>query len=114
MNARDLVVKFDAYAHSVASREWAREFESLPRLLCVAPDIAQERRMQRVVQICLTRTPGLVLWSTTEVLLNEYGPLAPVWLQSSPRSGQAAQPGGSPRQRLFDEHAMPRKLCECT
>ena len=49
MNARDLVVKFDAYAHYVASREWAREFESLPRLLCVAPDIAQERRMQRVV-----------------------------------------------------------------
>ena len=53
----------------------------LPRLLCVAPEIAQERRMLRVAQARLASTPGLVLWTTTEVLLNEHGLLSPVWLQ---------------------------------
>ena len=100
MNVRDLAVKFDTYAHYVALREWARESSSLPLLVSVAPDIAQERRMQRVAQARLTHTPGLVLWSTTEALLNEYGPLAPVWLQSVPQRGQATQPGNVIRQRL--------------
>ena len=49
MNVRDLAVKFASYASSIASREWAREHSMLPVLVCVAPDIAQERRMQRVV-----------------------------------------------------------------
>ena len=102
MNARDLAVKFEAYEHYVASRDWAREFASVPGLMCVAPDIAQERRMQRAGQASLTHTPGLVLWSTTEVLLNEYGPLAPVWVQSSPARDHAAQSGNPARQRLFD------------
>ena len=102
MNVRDLVVKFDAYAHYVASREWARESSSLPVLVSVAPDITQERRMQQVAQTRLTHLPGLVLWSTTEVLLNEYGPLAPVWLQRIPQRGQAAQLGNTLRQRLSD------------
>jgi len=49
MNVRDLVVKF-SYANFVASREWAREFSRLPLLVCVAPEKAQERRIQRVAQ----------------------------------------------------------------
>ena len=66
MNARDLAVKFTSYAHSIDSREWAREDARLPRLLCVAPDIAQERRMHRMAQARLTSPPGLVIWTTTE------------------------------------------------
>ncbi len=54
MNVRDLAIKFTSYAHYIASREWAREYSMLPVLVCVAPDIAQERRMQRVAQARLT------------------------------------------------------------
>ena len=43
----------------IDSREWAREDARLPRLLCVAPDIAQERRTQRVAQ---ARAPLLLDW----------------------------------------------------
>jgi hypothetical protein len=45
MNARDLAIKFTSYGHYLASREWARECSRIPALVCVAPDIAQERRM---------------------------------------------------------------------
>jgi hypothetical protein len=103
MNVRDLVTKFTSYAHYIASREWARECSSFPMLLCVTPDIAQERRMQRVVEACLTHSSGPIVWSTTELLLNEYGPLAPIWLQDLRLGGQAAQRSGFPRQRLFEE-----------
>ena len=41
------------------------------------------------------------MWTTTEVLLNEHGPLAPIWLQGMPQSSQVAQPGSSLRQCLF-------------
>ena len=58
--------------------------------------------MQRVAQARLTHTPGLVLWTTTEVLLNEHGPLAPIWLQGIPQHSQVGQPNGSLRQRVFD------------
>jgi predicted transcriptional regulator len=98
MNVRDLSVKFTSYAHYIASREWAREHMMLPVLVCVAPDIAQERRMHRVAQARLTSPPGVVVWTTTRVLLNEQGPLAPIWLQSS----QAAKSGSSIRQCSFD------------
>ncbi|HEU0001523.1 MAG TPA: replication-relaxation family protein, partial [Ktedonobacteraceae bacterium] len=101
MNARDLAIKFASYAHYHDSREWAREWSWLPWLVCVAPDIAQERRMQRVAQVQLARFPGLVMWTSTEGLLIGYGPLAPIWLQSLPSRGQVAQPSGSLRQRLF-------------
>jgi hypothetical protein len=102
MNVRDLAVKFTSYAHYIASREWAREGSMLPVLVCIAPDIAQERRMQRVAQARLTSTPTLVVWTTTRVLLDEQGPLAPIWLQSRPQSSQAAQTGSTLRQCLFD------------
>lgn len=95
MNVRDLAVKFTAYAHYVASREWARERSRVPLLVCIAPDIVQERRIQRVAQARLASTPELELWTTTEVLLNEHGPLALIWLQGMPQRSQRAQAGGS-------------------
>ena len=55
-HARDLAVDFTSYAHSIASREWARERSMLPVLVCVAPDIAQAS---------LTSPPRLVVWTTT-------------------------------------------------
>ena len=61
----------------VASREWAREHSLLPVLICVASDIAQERRVQRVAQDTLTQSAGLIVWTTTEALFNEHGPLSP-------------------------------------
>ena len=84
MNVRDLAIKFSSYAHYLASRKWESERTLLPMLVCVAPDIAQERRMQRVARARLALPPGVVLmmWTTTLVLLNEQGPLAPIWLQS--------------------------------
>jgi len=102
MNVRDLAVKFTSYAQYIASRKWARERSTLPRLFCVAPDIAQERRMQRVAQARLTPTPGVVLRTTTEVLLKELGPLAPIWLQGIPQRSKATCPDGSLRHCLFD------------
>ncbi len=102
MNVRDLAVKFASYAHYIASREWAREMSRLPRLFCIAPDIAQERRLHRVAQAGLAHTPGVALWSTTKVLLHEYGPLAPVWLRSMPPRVQGAQASDTRRQRLYE------------
>lgn len=101
MNARDLEIKFTSYARYITSHEWAREGSLLPLLVCIAPDIAQERRMQRVAQASFTHTSGLVLRTTTAVLLHEHGPLAPIWLQGIPQQRQAAQPDGSLRQGLF-------------
>jgi predicted transcriptional regulator len=103
MNVRDLAVKFTSYASYIASREWARERSMLPVLVCVAPDISQERRIQRVALARLISPPGLVVWTTTEVLLNKQGPRAPIWLQRSLQSSQAAaEPGSALRQCLFD------------
>jgi hypothetical protein len=54
--------------------------------------------MQRVALARLTSPAGLMVWTTTRVLLNEPGPLAPIWLQSS----QAGPSGGSLRQHFYD------------
>ncbi len=102
MNVRDLAVKFSSYSHYIASRQWARESLSLPTLCCIAPDIAQERRMQRVARARLSQTPGLVLRTTTEELLREQGLLAPIWLQVMPHGFQASRRVGPHRQHLFD------------
>jgi hypothetical protein len=102
MDVRDLVIKFTSYAHYIASREWVRDSSRLPRLFCIAPDIAQERWVQRVAQARLTAIPGLVLWTTMEGLLNEHGPPAPIWSRGIPLRGQVVQPSGSLRQRVFD------------
>lgn len=102
MNVRDLAVKFTSYAHYIASREWARERSTLPLLVCVAPDIAQQKRMLRVAQASLAHTSGLVLRTTTEVLLKEYGPLAPIWSRTIQQSDQLAQLEALPRSGLID------------
>jgi hypothetical protein len=109
MNVRDLAVKFHAYAHYVTARDWARETLSLPSLFSIVPDIAQERRMQRVAQGKLAHIPGLVLWTTTEVLFHEQGPLATIWLRGIPQPSQASQTEGAHRQGLFD--AILGKYC---
>jgi hypothetical protein len=70
MNARDLEIKFRSYAHFIASREWARE-RAKPLLVCIAPDIAQERRMYHVAQIQLSSQPEGLVWTTTAVLLQK-------------------------------------------
>jgi Replication-relaxation len=102
MNVCDLAIKFTAYAHYLSSREWVRERSILPSLVSVTPDIAQERRIHRVAQATLLHTPGLVLRTTTEMLLNEHGPLSSIWLQDITQSSQLAQSGGPLRRCLFD------------
>jgi Replication-relaxation len=102
MNVRDLAIKFTSYGHYLTSREWARECSQLPVLVCVAPDIAQEQRMQREAQARLAHIRGFELWTVTEVLLKERGTLAPIWLQGIPQCNQASQQEGSHRQCLFD------------
>jgi hypothetical protein len=102
MNVRDLAVKFTSYRHYIASREWAREDSILPALICVAPDIAQERRVQRVAQARLIQCTGLEVWTTTEVLFHKHGPLSPIWLQGLPPRRQAAKPGSVFRQCWFE------------
>jgi predicted transcriptional regulator len=102
MNARDLTVKFTSYAHYLASREWGREHATLPMLVCVAPDIAQEQRIVRVAQATLAQRPGLVLVTTTATFQMEYGPLAAIWLSALPRHSE-----GRSRHALLtvDAHA---------
>ena len=101
MNVRDLAVKFASYAFYIASREWAREGSMLPVLVCVAPEIAQEKRLAHVVRARSAQADGFVVWTTTEVLLNTYGPLAPIWLRTIPTLSQVEQPGIGQRQILF-------------
>jgi hypothetical protein len=86
MNARDLTIKFASYAHYLASREWAGEGAKPPWLLCVSPEPAQERRIQRVAQASLLSITELVLWTTTSEWLCEQGPLASIWSLVSPLS----------------------------
>ena len=102
MNVRDLAVKFASYASYIASREWAREGSMLPVLVCVAPEIAQEKRLAHAVRTGLAQANGLVVWTTTEVLLNTYGPLAPIWLKTIPTLSQVEQSGNVARQIVFD------------
>jgi hypothetical protein len=102
MNVRDLAVKFSSYEHYLASREWARERTELPWLLCVAPELAQERRIQRVVQAEFTHVAGLMIRTTTVVLLHERGPLAPIWSPCLPLPSRAVQPKDWVRQGMFE------------
>jgi hypothetical protein len=102
MNVRDLAIKFTSFVHYILSSEWAREGSQPPVLVCIVPDIARERRMQRVTQTSLTLAPGLVVWTTTDRLLHERGPLAPIWLQGITHPSHTLQPVGSHMQCLFD------------
>jgi len=71
-------------------------------LVCVAPEIAQERRILLEAQARLAPIRGFELWTTTEVLMNERGLLAPIWLQGIPQRSQVTEQEGSHRQCLFD------------
>ncbi len=64
--------------------------------------------MLRVAQTRLTHVPGLVLWTTTEVLLNEYGPRGPIWLKNIPLRSQVEQLSNVRRQLIFD--MVPEKI----
>jgi len=102
MNVRDLAIKFAAYTQYITSREWARERSHLPLLLCVTPDIAQERRIVRVSQTLLLHVSGLALWTTTAEQLDEFGPLGPIWRQLS-GANRGTKPVEVPtRQCVFD------------
>jgi len=102
MNTRDLAVKFASYAQYIASREWANEHTMPPRLLCVTPDLAQERRIQRVIQAQLAYLSGFEVLTTTKVLLNESGPLTPVWLHGVPKGSLPAQARVTLSQHLHE------------
>lgn len=104
MNVRDLGAKFASYSEYINSREWAKAWPILPKLFCIASDNAQERRIQRVAQAQLPGIFGLVLWTTTDVLLKEHGPLAPIWTTVMLASDQIASPSGSHKQLLFQMH----------
>ncbi len=105
MNARDLATKFISYAHYIDSREWAREWATLPLLVCIAPDIAQERRIQRVTQTKLARIPGLKVCTTTEGMLKEYGPLAPIWIIGMMTGSVAVSRSSPSRKLVFHMHS---------
>ena len=77
MNVCDLAIKFASYAQYVASREWQRARSVLPVLICIAPDVAQERRMLRVAQARCAHTPGLMVINTKvrKVLTSRFGSL---------------------------------------
>jgi hypothetical protein len=68
----------------------------------VAPDISQEKRVLRVAEARLAQAAGFEMWTTTEVLMNEHGPLAPIWLQAIPQRSQVTEQEGTHRQCLFD------------
>lgn len=102
MNVGDLAIKFTSYASYIATREWAREWTALPWLLCVVPELAQERRIQRVAQTSLAHVTGLVIRTPTTVLLHEQGPLAPIWSPCLPLPNRAAQPKDSLRRCVFE------------
>jgi Replication-relaxation len=109
MNVRDLAVKFRSYAYYLASREWARERTALPRLFAVAPEVPQERRIQRVAHSSLSSITWLDIWTTTEVWLHEHGPLAPIWSPGLPQPGHPAQPAALPRHCAFEMNSLKKK-----
>ena len=102
MNVRDLAVKFTSYASYIASREWAREHSMLPVLICVAPDIAQEKRMQRVAQVRLTRSPGVGgVDDHSGVVEGPWASRSYLVAEVNRQSSQVAQSDSSLRQCLF-------------
>lgn len=106
MNVRDLAIKFTSYAQYMSSREWARERSVLPMLLCVAPDMAQEKRILRVAQAMLANTPGLLVRSTVVPYLATEGPLAAIWLHGRPPSLEPVGHVHPMRHPLFDTRGL--------
>ena len=67
INVRDLAIKFTFYVHYFGLHKWTRGRSILPLMVCIAPDIAQESRLQRVARARLTSLPVMVLWTTVAV-----------------------------------------------
>jgi hypothetical protein len=102
MGVRDLESKWATYAAYLTSREWAKGGGIPPRLLCVVPEIAQERRLQSVACALLAHLPSIHLYTTTASLMMRQGILAPIWqkvvLQRKPTFSEPSQ-----RVALFTE-----------
>lgn len=80
MHMKDLQIKFATYAMYLVSREWARSSPYLPTLLCVTPEIGQERRLAEAARRCLVHMPAAFrVYTTIFPLLATQGVLAPIW-----------------------------------
>lgn len=102
MTPKDLRLKFTTYAMYLISREWASSSPYLPALLCVAPDIGQEKQVVKAALQCLVQVPsGWCVYSTTASLLLTQGILGPIWRPVEVQHHQA--------QRTLPEHALPRR-----
>lgn len=106
MTPGNLQTKFATYAMYLASREWASSSPYVPALLCVAPDIAQERRLAQVATQLLTQVPSAFrFYTTTASLLATRGVLEPVW-QQVVLSGQQTSEENWRRVAVFDERTL--------
>lgn len=93
MNTHDLQIKFTTYAMYLVSREWARSSPLLPTLLCVTPEMGQERRLAEAARRCLVQVPAAFrVYTTTALLLLTEGILAPIWQQVVLTQQQALSP----------------------
>lgn len=105
MDAHDLEKKFATYGMYLISREWARSSPYLPALLCVAPEMGQERRLAEAASTCLVKVPAAFrIYTTTAYLLAREGILADIWQQVVLAHQQALAPGKR-RVALFGEEA---------
>lgn len=103
MHERDLRRKMEAYARYLSSREWSREHQAPPALLCVVPDVAQERALTRIALARLGDCSiHFALYTTTRNLLIVPGLSAPIWRQVMPRVRRTAD--DPMLLRLFSEH----------
>ncbi len=93
MNVRDLERKFANYAAYLDSREWSREHRLLPLMLCVVPDIDQERRVSRCARETLLGAK-LLFSTTTRELLRSRGLDAPIWRQVILQATRSPVDGG--------------------
>src|SRR5579875_2642241 len=93
MNVRDLTRKFENYAAYLDSHEWSRAHRLLPLMLCVVPDIDQERRVSRCAREILLDAK-LLLSTTTRELLHSRGLDAPIWRQVILQATRSPADGG--------------------
>ncbi len=102
MTPKNLRTKFTTYAMYLISREWASSSPYLPALLCVAPDIGQEKQVVKAVLQCLVQVPaGLYVYTTTAQLLLTQGILGPIW--------QPVEVQHHLTQQTRPEHALSRR-----
>jgi hypothetical protein len=105
MHQRDLQRKMGSYARYLASREWAREHAVPPTLLCVVPEIAQERSLAQIALSKLKDCPvHVALYLTTRSLLITAGISAAIWRQVLPHRRHVSEQDPV-RFSLFGAHA---------